>query len=103
MTHIRDVSPDEISKYKYIGINNYAGDLADYNHDNHILISSERQSYVIVLMINYTDREKAEIAIFKNGQSYATYIHNIYQQNKHERLGYVYSFLVNKNKIAMVE
>lgn len=103
MTHVRDISTDQISKYKYIGINNHAGHLDLSNSDNYILISAEEQSYVIVLMINYTDREKAEVAIFKNGESYATYIHNVYQKDKNESLGYVYSFLVDKNKIAMVE
>lgn len=103
MAHIRDITIEELSKHKYIGINNYVGDLADFNNVNHILISSEEQSYVIVLMINYTDREKAEVAIFKNGESYATYIHNVYKKDTYEKLGYVYSFLVDKNKIAMVE
>jgi hypothetical protein len=54
-------------------------------------------------MINYTNRAKAEVAIFKNSESYANYIHNVYQKDAYENLGYVYSFLVDKNKIAMVE
>jgi hypothetical protein len=104
MTHVRDVSIDEISKYKYIGINNYAGDLLDNDSsENYILISPEEQSHIIVLMINYTNRAKAEVAIFKNSESYATYIHNVNHDNKHDNLGYVYSFLVDKTKIAMVE
>lgn len=103
MTHVREISVDEISKYKYIGINNHAGDLTDYHSENYVLISREEQHNVIVLMINYTDRERAEVAIFKNSESYATYIHNVYQVNKYEKLGYVYSFIVDKNKIAMVE
>lgn len=103
MAHIRDITIEELSKHKYIGISNYVGDLADFNNVNHILISSEEQSYVIVLMINYTNREKAEVAIFKNSASYANYVYALYQKDKNEKLGYVYSFLVDKNKIAMVE
>ncbi|HEY9704206.1 MAG TPA: hypothetical protein V6C58_17275 [Allocoleopsis sp.] len=103
MTHVRDLSIDEISKYKYIGINNHAGHLDNSNNENYVLISPEEQSHVIVLMINYTDKEKAEVAIFKNSESYTVYIHNIYQKGMYESLGYVYSFFVDKNKIAMVE
>ena len=103
MTHVREISADEISKYKYIGINNHAGDLTDYHSENYVLISREEQHNVIVLMINYTDREKAEVTIFKNGESYANYMHALYKRDKNESLGYVYSFLVYKNKIAMVE
>lgn len=103
MTHVRDITIEKLSEYKYIGINNHAGHLDLSNADNYILISLEEQSYIIVLMINYTDREKAEVAIFKNSESYADYMHALYTKDKYENLGYVYSFLVDKNKISMVE
>lgn len=103
MTHVRDITIEELSEYKYIGVNNHAGLIEKNDAGGHILISSEEQSHIIILMVNYTDREKAEVTIFKNGESYANYMHALYKRDKNESLGYVYSFLVYKNKIAMVE